>query len=37
MKAWLAYAFFLVLNIILLGVVLAACAEKAIWPRFLPR
>lgn len=36
MKAWLAYAFFLVLSIVLLGLMLAACVEKAIRPKFMP-
>jgi hypothetical protein len=33
MKPYLAYAFFVVLNAILLGIVLAACMSKAIMPR----
>jgi len=33
MKAWLVYAFLVVLNAILLGLVLAACMSKAIMPR----
>lgn len=36
MKAWLAYAFFVLLNAFLLGLVLAACVEKAIRPKFIP-
>ncbi len=34
MRPYLVYAFFVLLNAILLGIVLAACMSKAIIPRF---